>query len=364
MPETLLLFVPLGEGAWRWLRVADGMVAGRGEGVPADVARDDLRRVVVVPAEAVTLHWAELPDRSLAQATAAARLLAAEASATPIAALHVAVGREDGQAERPIAVVAAAQMQGWLDLLAREGIDAEHLLPAPLLLPRPEAGYVRADLGQESVVRGSTSAFADEAGLTEIVTGGVAPRTLSRDELDAAIVAAIAAPVLDLRQGPFARVTRSVDWALVRRLGRLCGAILAVTVLITLVQLLRYSTAADDVERRADLLARTGLARGEAVSDADRQLSARLERLRGPGLGFSRTAAATFAAIRATPGTELRALAFTPDGALRASIGTQNEGQILDLQHHLAASGLDATAQGQFQSAGGRLSGDLLVKPR
>jgi general secretion pathway protein L len=366
LPDTLVLFLPSQTvAAWRWLRIVGGSVTGRGEGIPAIEADAGVDWVAVAPADAVTLHWAELPERSLAQSVAAARILVAEASATPIGELHVAVGREGDQIERPIGVVAASQIHAWLAMLAERGVDPGMLLPAPTLLPRPETGYLRADLGGEGVVRGTASGFADEALLTELVTGGVAPATLTREDLEAAIVATIAAPALDLRQGIFARTSRiGVDWAMVRRIGWLSAAIIGATLLITLVQLLRYSTAADDLERRTDLLARTGLARGEAVSNADRQLSARLERLRGGGLGFSRTSAAVFGAVRATPGSELRSLAFEPSGAMRITIGTQSEGQVLDLERHLEAAGLAASPQGQFQSAGGRLSGDLLVKPR
>ena len=102
---TTLLFLPRDEAEpWHWLRVEDG---ARGEGLPTLAPEE--RVTAVAPADAVTLHWAELPDRSAAQAVAAARLLVTEASASPSAELHVAVGREDG-AERPVGVVANAAM--------------------------------------------------------------------------------------------------------------------------------------------------------------------------------------------------------------------------------------------------------------
>jgi general secretion pathway protein L len=365
MTDTLVLFLPTSDLPWRWLHIAGTSVAARGDGFPDLVANADRAHVAVVPADAVTLHWAELPDRSAAQAITAARLLVAEASASPLADLHVAVGREGANAERPIGVVAAAQMQGWLEILAANGVDPDALFPAPMLLPRPESGYVRADLGGAGVVRGTTSGFADDARLTELVTGGVSPEVLPRDAIERAIVAAVADPALDLRQGAFARRRKiGIDWALIRRLGWLSAAIIGVTVLITLVLLIKYSTAANELERRNDLLARTGLARGEAVSDADRQLDARLERLRGGGQGFTRTTAAVFAAIQATPGTELRTLSFDSLGALRVTVGLQNEGQILDLRRRIDAAGFEATTQGQLVSTGGRLTGEVMVKPR
>ncbi|WP_010217471.1 type II secretion system protein GspL [Sphingomonas sp. PAMC 26621] len=365
MTDTLVLFLPAHDLPWRWLHIAGNVVAARGDGFPTLATEDGRSHVAVVPADAVTLHWADLPDRSVAQSVTAARLLAADASATPIGALHVAVGREGDAVERPIGVVAAGQMQAWLDTLAANGVDPDAVLPAPMLLPRPETGYVRADLGGEGVVRGATSGFADEARLTELVTGGVAPEVLSRGEVEAAIVAAVAAPALDLRQGAFARRRKiGIDWGLIRRLAWLSAAILAVTVLITVVLLIKYSIAANELERRTDLLARTGLARGEAVSDADRQLDARLERLRGGGQGFTRTTAAVFAAVQATPGTELRTLSFDSLGALRVTVGLQNEGQILDLRRRIGAAGFETTTQGQLVSTGGRLSGELVVKPR
>lgn len=367
MSDTLVLFLPNADTPYRWLRIVGDAVAARGEGFPTLGDDEAEPPVVVAPAQAITLHWAELPDRSIAQAVTAARMLAANVSATPIAELHVAVGREGDNAERPIGVVSTAQMRHWLESLAANGVDPAMVLPSPMLLPRPVTGFVSADLGGEGVVRGPTSGFADEAGLTELVTGGTVPTVMGRDDLEAAIVAAVATPALDLRQGPFARRRRfAIDWGLIRRLGWLSVAIVAVSLFISLIQIMKYSFAADALEQRADLLARQALPRGETVNNADRQLDARLSRLRGAGLGFSRTAAAIFSAVRSVPGAELRALAFDPNGDMRLTIVTEGEGQMVDVRSRIQAFGFTVSSAGNptMPGAGGPVTTVLTVSPR
>lgn len=355
------LFLPSSvEGSHRWIAIDGDTIVDRGEGLPQ---ADDVPLTVIVPAEDVTLHWADVPARSTAQAVAAARLLVTEASATPITDLHVAVG-DEGSEDRPIGVVAAARMRGWLSALAEQGFDPQAMIPAPMLLPRPTEGFVRADFGGDGVVRGPTSGFADEKGLTDVITGGVAPAVIDREALEAAVVAAITRPALDLRQGAFAkRDAIAFDWRLLRRAAWLVAAILLVTLAITLVEIARYSVAADAIERRADVLARSGLPRGETVNDAGRQLDARLVRLRGAGMGFSESAAIIFDAVRSVPGSEVRAISFDAAGKLRVSLVTQNEGQVTDVINRIVAHGL-VTTPSTFSGGGGRVSGELTVAPR
>lgn len=356
---TTLLFLPAGETGYRWMRVVDARVVGEGEGIPEAI---DEETIAVAPADAVTLHWAELPSRSTAQATAAARILAAEASASPLAELHVAVG-DEGASDRPIGVVGAATMRDWLRMLAEAGVDPVAVVPAPMLLPRPEEGYARAELAGSGVVRGTSSGFADEARLTELVTGGSSPATIDRDTLEAAIVAAAASPTLDLRQGPFARRRRfAIDWRLIRRLALLSLTILAVTLAISLVRIAKYSFGADALEAEANTVAVAGLPRGETVVDAARQLDERLSRVRGPGLGFTNTTAAAFAAVRATPDTEVTGLDFQANGDLRLSVAVEREALATDLKRALEAAGFTVRA-GVFQAAAGRVTGELTISP-
>ena len=354
---TTLIFLPAADQGYRWRSIAADGAITEGDGVPAPA---DEAVVAVAPAEAVTLHWADLPARSPAQALAAARLLVAEASATPVGELHVAVG-DEGEGERPIAVVGMGAMAGWLADLAVHGIDPVAIVPAPLLLPRPDEGYVRGIVAGAALVRSRTTGFADEARLTEMVVGDATLATLDRDTIDATVAAAASTPPLDLRQGLFARRRRiGIDWALIRRLALLGAAILAVTLAIDLVRIAKYSFGADALEARAEALGRTGLARGETVTDVDRQLDERLSGVRGPGLGFSTTVAAVYAAVRATPGTELTSLDFQSNGSLRIGVGAARESLPTDLKRTLEAAGFSVTA-GTFQSTNGRVTGEMTV---
>lgn len=356
---TTLLFLPDGDDEYRWMRFGDRGLLARGHGVP----EDDDPVVAVPPADAVTLHWADLPARSPAQAVAAARILAAEASAAPAAELHVAVGDEGG-GDRPIGVVGAGAMQDWLGRLAAKGVDPVAMIPAPLLLPRPDEGYVRAELAGRGVVRGRTSGFADEPMLTGLVTAGARTTEIDRAALDRALAAALASPVLDLRQGMFARRRRfAIDWRLIRRLATLALAILAVSLAVSLTRLAKYSFAADRMEREADALAATALPRGETVTAPARQLGERQRRTIGPGLGFTTTTAAAFAAVRGVSGTEMTAMEFTPDGALRISVSAEREALATDLTRALERSGFRVRPS-TFTAAGGRVSGELTVSPR
>lgn len=361
MSATNLVFLPPPGGALRWMRLEDGRVAGEGDGPPPR----DAPAIAVAPAEAVTLHWAELPARSSAQAAAAARIMAAEASAAPMSELHVAVGGEEAEdGGRAIGVVNAGAMAGWLSMLAEAGIDPVALVPAPLLLPRPDSGYALGSVGGQAVVRGRHAGFADDAALTPLVTGGALPEPVPEPELVAAMAAAVAAVPLDLRQGVFARRRRrAIDWRLIRRLALMGLAILALTLAIDLVRIARYSFAADAAEARADALARTVLPRGETVTDADRQLAERLAGVRGPGLGFSRSAAAVFAVVRAVPGTEITALDFQPSGDMRLGIAVEREALATDLKRAIEAAGFDVQA-GTFTAAGGRITGEFTVRVR
>lgn len=352
--STLILFLPSGDGAIARARMVDGRIVADDQAQPFDGERV----IAIAPADAVALHWADLGGLAAAQARAAARLIAAEHSLSPAGGLHVALGGE-GEG-RIIAAVSADTMAGWIAALNAESLDPDAIIPAPLLLPRPDAGYVRAIIGGVPVIRGTDSGFVDEPAITAALVGAEPVATLS----DAALAAALEDPPLDLRQGAFAKRRRwRLDWPLMRRLILIAVAILAVTLLILLVQIVRTNFAADTLERRADTLTQTGLPRGVPVTDPQRQLDARLAGLRGGGLGFGAMAGTVFTAVQATPNVELSGLDFAPDGLLRVTVLAPGAPEVEALRSRIEQAGLDVEAS-PFQSEAGRIRGEFRVRAR
>jgi general secretion pathway protein L len=351
-----------------WLRLEDGVVAARGDAGSLPPVRQDApdrdQVVAVVPAADVTVHWVDLPALAPAQALAAARLLAAEASAEPMERLHVAVDRGpagDG-APRAMAIASAARMSDWLDRAAALGHDPDQVVPASLLIQPPAEGLRRLAWGAMDLVRGPTTAFAAEPELVSVATGGETIETIDAPTFEAALAAVLATAPLDLRQGAFAKRRRwRIDWRLVRRLALLGAAILAVTLLIQLALILRYSFAADRLEADAEAVARQALPRAASIANAPVQLAERLSALRGGGAGFGATAAAAFAAVRDTPNVDLGSLRFDRDGSLQISVLAGGAGDVAALQQRLAAAGFLVSA-GAPRPGGGRQITDLTVR--
>jgi general secretion pathway protein L len=355
--STLILFISPADRLHSWW-LADGDVQARGDSETSLPAELPERVVAIAPAEAMTIHAAELGSLTPQQARTAARLLLAETSVMPVDTQHVAVGSPDG-ADRSVAVIGNGRISAWLESLQARGIDPDTILPAPLLLPRPESGFVRATIGAETVLRGRSSAFAGEPGLTELLVGDAPVEDLDSEPL---ILAALEGPELDLRQGSFAKRNRfRIDYPLVRRLVMLSGAIAAVTLLIALVQIVRYGAAADTLQAEAEQVARSVVP--DAGSDPRAAMTARLATRRGGGLGFTATAGAVIAAVQSVPTVELSSLSFDNDGLVRATVLAPGAAEAEALRDRIRTAGLTVEAT-PFTSEAGRIRGEFRVGGR
>lgn len=356
--SALILFIAPDDRLHGWWIVENGAVTARGDA--DDVLPTELpeRVVAIAPAEAMTIHVAELGALATQQARTAARLLVAETSVAPIETQHVAVGVADG-ADRSVAVIGNGRIAGWLQSLQTFGLDPDAIVPAALLPPRPDHGFIRARIGGETVLRGRSAAFAEEAGLTDLLVADAPIEDLDPEPL---LIAALDAPELDLRQGPFARRRRfQLDWALVRRLAMIGGAVVAVTLLIAIVQIVRFGFGADALEAQTEAVARK--AAPDAGPDPIASMQARLGARRGGGFGFTATAGALIDAIRAAPNVELSSLTFDSDGLVRATILAPGADDAEALRARLRAGGLKVEAT-PFTAENGRIRGEFRVGGR
>jgi general secretion pathway protein L len=364
LSEALLLF-HAAAGFAGWVRLAGGEVAERGPGLDgAPAARPGLRVVGVVPGELVALHWLDLPaGLSPAQAAAAARLAAAELSAEPVAGLHVALGAEAPEGARCVALVPSESMAGWIAAQQEGGYEADLMLPDTLLIPEPETGLVRYERGGIALHRGPAEAFALEPGAAALVAGDRPVRVLDRAAFEAGLAEAVERPLLDLRQGDFARRRRlRLEGARLRRLAWLALGVFLVGLVVQIAAILRYTYAADALEAEADRIARAALPRGSGGAGPG-ALGRRLTELRGGGAGYGTTASALFGAIRATPNAELSAISFAPDGSLRATVRADAPPTLAALRGRLGAAGF-AVEAAPPRSGGGRQVQELTARPR
>jgi general secretion pathway protein L len=324
-----------------WLRIQDGEIVARGDQAGLLAASDDETRLLVAPARDVALHVLDLPNLAPAQARAAAQLALAEKSLLPDDQLHIACGAQgEDLPVRNIAMVSRVQMQAWI-----EAFDPDMIVPSSLLLPQPGDGYVRATLGNEVVLRGVDSGFAEDAVLTPLITRDAPVITLDKDALEAALIAAAVNPSINLREGEFARRRQwRVDPLWVKHTAWIAAALLIVSLLIPLTQIARLSWASDTLEETSASLAQAALGEAVAPEAAVGALDARLAALRGGGVGFTKTAAAASRAIESTANVELTAMIFNPDGTLRLTLRATTADEISTVQARMRAAGLDVTS--------------------
>jgi general secretion pathway protein L len=313
----------------------------------------------------VSLRWLDLPaGLSPAQAAGAARLMAAELSAQPIGELHVAAGpASDDGGERCVGLVPMETMRGWLDDLQQSGFDPDRIVPETLLVPAPAEGLAAWDAGPLRLYRGRDEAFAAEPELGEILLDGRTAVPVDPDAFAAGLATALQQAPLDLRQGPFARRR---DWrvapARARRLAVLTAALLLVSLAVQVAAIARYSIAADAADAETRRIAAAALPRSPGAASAA-ALTQRLAELRGGGAGFGATAGALFEAVKTTPNVELSALAFAPDGVLRATVQADSPAAIEALRLRVETGGFAAEASPP-RTGGGRRVADLTVRPR
>lgn len=321
-----------------WIAIENGAIAERGDDYSEHKKDENDPCVLIVPAHRAALHACDLPDLASPQAQAAARHVLAEKSLLSPEQLVVACGEQrQGDPPRIVALAAAADILGWVN-----DFDPDVILPAPLILPRPETGFFRGIFPHETILRGAGTGFAEDDCLAAILIGDAAVETLDRSALESAIVAAAIDPPLNLRSGDYAKRRSPLpDKAWVRQMALLGIAILGVTLVIPLVETARLTWQTATLEKTSAALAQAALGESVPPENAIYLLDRRLSGLRGAGAGFANTTAAVMRAIAATANVELVQMDFTEDGTMRVSVRATSRAEIEALCNTLRGAGLD-----------------------
>jgi general secretion pathway protein L len=289
--------------------------------------------------------------------------MAAEWTAQPLAELHLAVGRASAEG-RCVAAAPVAAVEAWLDTVREAGFEAERLVPEPLLLEPPAEGMARLDRGAIALFRSRSEAFAAEPELAAMLLDGQAVVDVDPATFEDRLSPALAEAPVDLRQGPFGRRRElRVEGGRVRRLALLSAALLLASIGVELAAVARYSLAADRAEEETRRIAAAVLPGGSAAAENSGAIEDRLAELRGGGEGFTATAGALFEAVKATPNVELTALAFSPDGAIRATVASSSPPALDGVRQRLEAAGFAVETLAP-RAGGGRRLVDIVARPR
>lgn len=332
-PATLLSFAGGG-----WLLLEGGRIAARGGPDDPVELLAGTRTALAVPGAEVAIHWLELAEGlTQAQAAAAARLMLADASAEGLADMHVATGIAE-RGLTPVALAPNASMALWV------AGDPDMIVPGPLLLLPPADGLVRRDTVSPPDYRGAAVSFSVEPDIAEYLTGQAPVRALDEAEFEAGLAAALSPPVINLRQGPWARRRQwRLDVVNVRRVGWLALILAVLSLSVLLAQIIRYSS---DASRLEDQVAALGVP-GSAANAGPR---------------FTPLAAGLFAAIQTVPNVELMRLDYRADGSLAAIVTGDSPATLQALHRQLETLGLQVQ-EGTAQPPGGRPAAELLLRP-
>ena len=280
--------------------------------------------IALMPSVSGVVRWHEpISDLTDQQILAAARLAAREHSLDR-GNVHIA-GIVDESGRAVTATVGKDVMASGLLRLKTLGIDPDVVVPAGWMITPQEDVVMEADFGFEKLLRGAQVIAPDEPDLRASLVGDSAVITLPEDAVDRILTSAVsnteANLSLNLRRGDFAKkVHRSITVRQRRILGWLAVAALVISLLIPVIQLVKYHWAASSADAAALTAAKPLIGSVDSAEEADRLLSERLIRENRGNIAFSVPASALFSAVQKADGVSIEKISYRRDGTVSAGV--------------------------------------------
>ncbi|WP_052130130.1 type II secretion system protein GspL [Sphingomonas sp. 35-24ZXX] len=348
-----------------WWHVEDSHVVARGQDVSPPARAGDAPVIALVPAADTVIRTLDMGDMSAAQAEAAARYRAADLSIGGDLFVAVrALGRTEAGMRVRCATIARATLADHLAELALRGLDPDIIVPVGLLLPESDqpVSATFGDLGADRL--GDLVLPPDEA-LGALLLAGEAPVALDQDRRDAALVAALADPPLNLRQGDFARRTPlfALGAGQGRTLAWLLGALALVSLAVPLAEIGKHYLGADLAERRALASAQRLVPGATDAAQAEQQIDARLAARGAGNMVASVPLAGLLSAIQPVPGVVIRQADYRPGGIIAAMIAAPRVEDLNTVLIALQNNGYKVTAANRSDATGQAVADITVLAP-
>jgi general secretion pathway protein L len=339
-------------------RVADGKWLDCG---PLDQFRpeveDDRVMAIVAPATAFC-SWISLPDLEPRQAEGVAKLRVTNQALGPV---HVVA--KHYETDILCAAISPDAMNCGIDHLTKYGLDPDIIIPFGLAIEDTAKHVVRAEFDGMTVLRGTGFATPDEPIFRALIAGDNPVVDIDADLLRGMLLDMGQAPLLNLRAGTFAKKARTI-WVTDRQrawIARLTAALLAATILLSLVNLAKYWTATSAENDRALAAARKIDPSIQDIAQAEMQLDRKLQQ-KGYSKGrFGALSAGLWRAVQSTPNVTAREMRYGNDGILIAVLAAPDANSLNKALVAIQQDGFRVTATPRQDNSGATLV-DLTVR--
>lgn len=371
MQSGLIIFLPTHANAMLpWWHIEDGIIVARGEGrlgTETDalpVAATEVPVMALVRSPNVTVRWLKLEELAPKQAEAAARLQIATESLGAGEHLH-AVARHLGDDQVMVASLSAELMQFGLDLLATHGFDPDIIIPTGLLFEEPDSGFAMASFGDDVVLRGPQLVMPDEPALRSLLVGDAPISQIDNEQADHALIAAMTAPAINLRSGPFAKRdrSRSISPRQWRILGALTGAAILLSLFLALATYWKYDRAIARENAEALAAAQKLDPSIKDIDSAQARLESELRKRGASSQQYTIAASTLFSVIKESQNVSLRDMRYSTDGTTGATLAAPTIDNINAALIALQQKGYKITATPRQDNSGAALAEITLRAP-
>lgn len=334
-------------------RVVDGEWHGGGPLSEFINTASDATIMAVVAASDARCHWSSFADLEPKQAEGVARIRAGEHS---LGDVHI-VARHIAGDLVVTASIAPTVMEYGLSRMILRGLNPDIVIPIGLIVAPQAEQILHAEFDGSTVLRGSTFAIPDEPVLRDLVVGAQIPEVIDQAAMRDLLVGAGGRPVLNLREGVFAkREPREWGSAGQRKwVIRLVGALLATTMLLGIVTWAKHKSATIAENSRALAAAQKIDPAITDIAQAEAQLDRAMVQ-KGTAKGrFTPLTAGLWRAVKSAPNVSVRELRFGTDGLLSVVLAAPDANSINTALIAIQQDGYRVTATPRQDSSGATL---------